>query len=325
MPNELERIIGVYDQKNKGNLLFVMGGLHGNEPAGMKAIEQVFHLLEIEPLHNPNFKFNGRIIGLRGNLAAIRENKRFIVKDLNRQFTLENIERVFDAHSNLDSEDKELKEILTLIHQEIKNYQPEKVVVLDLHTTTAFGGIFSIATDEEESQRIAVELHAPVIRKLINGIQGTTLHYFNTENLGVETVAVTFESGQHNEDLSIKRAIAAITNCLRSIECVNAEDVENKHDKILIEYSKGLPKIADLLYCHSIEEGDNFVMKEGYKNFQKVSKGELLAHDKNGAIYCKEDGRILMPLYQKQGQDGFFIIKTVEVFSQGEELNLNYK
>ncbi|MGB1217390.1 MAG: hypothetical protein ACPG5P_05915, partial [Saprospiraceae bacterium] len=129
-----------------------------------------------------------------------------------------------------------------------------------------------------------------------------------------ETVAVTFESGQHDEELSIKRATAAITNCLRSINCVNANEVENKHDSILIEYSRGLPKIADLVYCHGITDEDEFRMKEGYKNFQTVKKDEILAYDKNGEIRSRCDGSILMPLYQKQGEDGFFIIKTIEHF-----------
>ncbi len=316
MSKENERIIGVYDEGKKGPLLIILGSMHGNEPAGVLAMEEIFQMLKREPETNPNFNFKGRFIGVRGNMAAIKLNKRFINKDLNRQFTPENVHRIFTAKSEeeLDSEDKELKELLELIHQEIDTYQPEKVIVLDLHTTTAFGGIFSIATDNPESQRIAVELHAPVILGLIDGIQGTTLHYFNNDNFTPEMVAVTFESGQHNEELSAKRAIAAITNCMRSIGCVRAEDVENKHDSILIEYSKGLPKIADLLYCHSIAPEDNFKMHPGYKNFQKIEAGELLAHDLKGEIRSKSKGRILMPLYQKQGEDGFFIIKTIEEF-----------
>jgi succinylglutamate desuccinylase len=309
-----ERIIGMYDQGQPGPLLLLFGSLHGNEPAGTRALEEMFLMLEREPLINPDFQFFGRIVGIRGNLAAIKAGKRFIVKDLNRQFTPENINRIRQAadDSQLDSEDLELRAILDLVDEQIANFQADKVVVLDMHTTTAFGGIFSIATDDPESQRIAVELHAPVIRGLINGIQGTTLHHFNKDNYDVDMVAVTFESGQHNEELSINRAIAAITNCLRSVGCVSAEDVENRHDKILIEYSRGLPKIADLLYCHSITAADDFCMKPGYKNFQKVQEGELLANDCNGEIRSRNDGRILMPLYQKQGEDGFFIIKTIE-------------
>ena len=55
-------------------------------------------------------------------------------------------------------------------------------------------------------------------------------------------------------------------------------------------------------------------MKPGYKNFQKISKGEVLAEDRNGHIVSQYNGRILMPLYQKQGEEGFFIIKEIKDF-----------
>ena len=48
-----------------------------------------------------------------------------------------------------------------------------------------------------------------------------------------------------------------------------------------------------------------------YRNFDKIYKGELLAHDAHGEIRALCDGLILMPLYQKQGSDGFFVIKDI--------------
>ena len=311
----LERVIGQHTGEEKGPLLIVLGGMHGNEPAGVKAIDLMFKMLEVEPITNPEFKFHGRIIGLRGNLRAMETGERFIVKDLNRQWTPENVERVKTAPvEDLDSEDLEMKEILEVIDHQISTYKPEKLVLLDLHTTTAFGGIFTICTDDPESVRIAIELHAPVIKGMLNGIEGTTLHYFNTENFEQETVAVCFESGQHDEDLSVNRAIAALTNCMRTIGCVKADYVENRHDSLLIEYSKGLPQIAQLITTKRITPEDEFMMMPNYDNFQKVKKGELLAKDKKGKIYAPEDGLILMPLYQKQGDDGFFLIKTIVAF-----------
>ena len=170
--------------------------MHGNEPAGIQALELMFKMLEVEPITNPNFNYIGRIIGFRGNLRALYAEQRFIVKDLNRSFTPENIERIQKASSNeLDSEDKEVREILAAVHQEIQDYQPEKIIFLDIHTTTAFGGIFGIATDDQESIRIAVELHAPVITGMLTGIRGTSLHHFCKENYGENTVAVVFEAG----------------------------------------------------------------------------------------------------------------------------------
>lgn len=308
----MDRIIGRHTGK-RGPLLIVLGGIHGNEPAGVRALESMFKMLSAEPETNPDFHFYGRLLGLRGNVRAMKAGKRFIVKDLNRQWTLENIARIRSAPlAELDAEDLELLELLTVIEAEIADYQPEKIVLLDFHTTTAFGGIFSIATDDPESIRIAVELHAPVVKGLLKSIRGTSLHYFCNDNFEADTVAVCFESGQHNEKLSVNRAIAALTNCMRSIGCVRAEDVENRHDSLLIEYSRGLPKVTELIEIHAIQSYDHFRMEPGYKNFQAIKKGELLAVDKEGEIHAAEDGLILMPLYQKQGDDGFFLIRQVE-------------
>jgi len=225
-------------------------------------------------------------VGLIGNLNAYRQGKRFIKKDLNRQFTEENVNRINNSPtSELDEEDIELKELLATIHAEIKTYQPSKIVFLDFHTTTAFGGIFTIPQETPESLAIAVELHAPVVKGLLTNLKGTTLHYLTEENFGKSTVAVTFESGQHNEPLSINRAIAALTNCMRTIGCVEAAHIENRHDKILIEFSNGLPKIAELITIHSIQPNDDFEMVPNYKNFQTVKKGETLARDRHGEIF----------------------------------------
>ena len=312
IPISPKRIIGQHEGRERGPLLIALGGMHGNEPAGIEALEIMFKLLELEPLSNPNFSFRGKFIGLRGNLAALETGQRFIKKDLNRQWTEENIRRIKSTpFEELEFEDREVKELLCYIEKTVAEYKPEKFVLIDLHTTTAFGGIFTIATDDPESVRIGIELHAPVIKGMLNGIHGTTLHYFNNKNFEPETVAVCFESGQHDENLSVNRAIAALTNCMRTIGCVNAEDVENRHDELLIEYSKELPKVAELITCHRLQNGDGFRMEPNYKNFQEVKRGELLAYDRNGVIKAKDNGRILMPLYQKQGDDGFFLIRPI--------------
>ncbi len=312
--NTDNRIIGTYTGESKGPLLLVFGGMHGNEPAGVKALETLFPLLEKEPEDNPDFVFKGRIIGIRGNLKALNARKRFIKKDLNRQWIPENIQRVKSSPlALLDAEDQELLELITLIENEITEYQPQKLIVLDLHTTTAHGGIFSVVTDERDSLDIGVELHAPVVRGLLSGIQGTTLHYFCGDNFDFPVTSVCFESGQHDDPQSVENAIAGIINCMRTIGCVQADHVENKHDKRLQEYSENLPKVTQLLYCHPIREGDNFKMHPGYKNFQRISKGDLLASDKNGKIFSEQDCLILMPLYQAQGDDGFFLIRSIEI------------
>ena len=313
------RIIGKHKGQIKGPMLVCIGGLHGNEKAGLRAISLLSKMLEVEPITNPGFVFKGFFLGIKGNMLAMRKNRRYMEKDLNRMWTLDNIEKARTSpNEQLSNEMLEMKEILETIEYHYHRYQPEKLVVLDLHTTTARGGIFSIVSEEPESLKIGVELHAPVIQGMLNGIKGTTLHYFNSENYFPQTTSVVFESGQHDEPLSVNRAIAAITNCMRTMGCVTKDDVENRHDSLLIEHSTGLPKVADLAYCHRIKEGDEFEMYPGYHNFQRVYKGEVLARDKKGEITCPEDGLILMPLYQPQGEDGFFIIRELIPFDPDE-------
>ena len=311
MPSE--RIISKYIGHNPGPLLIVFGGMHGNEPAGIEAIDLMSKMLVVEPITNPEFEYSGSFLGLIGNLQAYNKGMRFIKQDLNRSFTKENLEIVENTpEDKLKDELLEIKQILRVIRETIDEIKPEKVIVLDLHTTSSFGGIFTITPDDPESMRIALELHAPVIKGMLSGIKGSTLHYFTTENFGIKMIPVTFESGQHEEKLSVNRAIAAITNCMRTIGSISPEHVENQHDKLLIEHSKNLPKVSELISKHNIKKGDNFYMEPNYKNFQKIKSGEVIAKDETGPIEAPEDALLLMPLYQSQGEDGFFLIKKLE-------------
>jgi succinylglutamate desuccinylase len=306
----MKRLIGNYTGAQHGALIIAIGAMHGNEPAGVRALQTLFQMLENEPLHNPAFSFKGKIIGLIGNVQAYERKVRYIEKDLNRQFLTENIEKLKGIPPQY-FEDLELIELLQTIENEINTYKPKKLIVLDLHTTSADGGIFTIVSDNEESIAVASELHAPVVKGFIQGVGGTTIHYFKTENMGVPTIALSFEAGQHDDPLSEKRTIAWLVNALRATDCVQHEDVETRHEEILRGYSDKLPKVVQLIGSYRITHEDNFKMMPNYKNFQGIKKGETLATDKNGDIKASEDCLILMPLYQAQGQDGFFLVKEV--------------
>lgn len=310
--NVKDRIIGRFQGHERGPLFIVFGGIHGNEIAGIQAIQIILRMLEVEPLTNPDFKYKGRFVGMAGNLAALKENKRYINQDMNRMWDDENVTRILSTDlDRLENEEREIALLMRTIKKEIDDYKPDKVYFLDIHTTTAYGGIFTLPSESEESLYIAKQMHAPVILGFLKNISGTTLHYFNTENMGIDTTIVTFEGGQHYEVLSIYRSVSAIANYMRSIHSVRKRDVESHHDDLLKQYAEGLPQIAELIYKHPIEVSDSFKMEEGFHNFEHIEKGELLARDKNGEIHSPYDGMILMPLYQEQGNDGFFIIRDI--------------
>ena len=68
-------------------------------------------------------------------------------------------------------------------------------------------------------------------------------------------------------------------------------------------------KTFEIIYRHEIKKGDNFKMEPGFKNFQKIKKGQLLATSNGKEIKSEWDAYIFMPLYQSQGNDGFFVIE----------------
>jgi succinylglutamate desuccinylase len=268
-------------------------------------------MLELEPRRNPYFQFRGKIVGLIGNLQAYERRIRFVKTDLNRHLTLENVARVRRADkAYLAFEDLELLELIEAIDAEIALYRPQNLVFVDIHTTSAEGGIFSIVANDAESWRVAQTLHAPVVLGMIGQVGGSSLHYFSEENTGLPTLKIAFEAGQHDDAVSTRRAIAWLVNLLRAVGVVSPQDVENRHENILRGYARHLPKSVRLLYVHRIEPQDGFQMLPDFKNFQAVRKGTLLAKDKNGYIAAPEDALILMPLYQRQGTEGFFLVKN---------------
>jgi len=307
-----ERIIGKYKGTAPGPLLVITAAMHGNEPAGVLALDLLFKMLEVEPITNPDFIYRGEIIGIIGNLEAYNQGKRYIEKDINRCWFPDQIENLkAEKIENLKYEDREIRDILDIIGKELAETHADKLYLLDLHTTSS-DGIFCIATNEVESIYIAHDVHAPVILGLLHGIDGTTLHYFNKDNLGIATTSIAFEAGNHTDPLSVNRSIAATINFMRTIGVIDADHVQNIHDELLKKYSSDLPEIVEVFYRYNVEDNHKWEMKPGFKNFHKIVAGQLLASYDGKEVLAPFDGFLLMPLYQQQGKDGFFIAREVK-------------
>jgi succinylglutamate desuccinylase len=305
----LERLIGTYTQGNIGPLLVVIGAMHGNEPAGVLALDTIFTLLNEEERLYPDFVFNGSIMGIVGNLAAYEQGTRYVNEDLNRYWTEENFKLAMSLPiEKLTIEMVQMREIIALIKNEIMRFRPQNMVVLDLHSTSSMSGIFSIVSDDELSETIARELHAPVVKGMLQGIEGSSLHFFNGQNMSLTTTAIGFECGMHTDTMSPHRAVAAVINCMRTLGMVDNKHIDNKHDALLKAFSKDLPAVTYIKEKYTICHPGKFEMLPGFKSFDSVRKGQLLAHDGGKQVFANLDAFILMPLYQKEGMDGFFLV-----------------
>lgn len=305
----MKRLLGKYGTGEGGILLLVLAGIHGNERAGIQALKELFDYLE-----ENDVLFKGRIVGLVGNLQALENRTRFIHKDLNRQWYASKIKKLHLLPFGMlnTSEDVEQKELFNLIEDGLSdkdNY--DQVLMVDLHTTSARGGCFSITNDHSLSNEYAMMMPVPVISGMTKILFGTTLEYF--ESLGIPGIA--FEAGQHVEEASVSRIKAAIMSIAYKNGVVS-KDVYMDFKKPIEElraYNSGLPYLVRVVYHHAINDQDEFVMRPGYSNFQEIQKGTVLADDINGEIHAPCDGLMLMPLYQKKGSDGFFIVEKLNV------------
>jgi predicted deacylase len=300
----IHRWIGAYEGKQAGPTMVIVGGMHGNEPAGVAAVQQVLH-----ELRKRSMPLRGRLLGLAGNLRALAHNVRYLDRDLNRRWYADHLARLREQPRELDSpEDTEQRELLTIFDRLDETFD-HPLVVLDLHSFSAEGPPFSVFADTLRNRPIAFEMRVPIIFGLEESVEGTLLGYL--ADLG--HIAVGFEAGQHEDPRTLENHIAAIWVALVAAGLLERSEVPEleRCEALLDRAAAGLPRAVEIVYRHAITPTDQFRMDPGYENFQEIQRGQRLAVDSDGDVGSPTTGRILMPLYQGLGEDGFFVARDV--------------
>mgnify|MGYP003109858642 CR=1 FL=1 len=300
MKENVARILGEYTSGNKGPLLFISAGIHGNEPSGVIALQKVFKELEKTQPH-----INGTLVGISGNHKALNENQRYIDEDLNRVWTEENIEKE-EAESH---EEKEMYEIIEVL----KKY-PEasftKRYFMDCHTTSSDSLPYLSVQEVNDNDAWSRNFPTYIVRGFSDIITGDFDHYLSRTGL----TGFVFEAGQHESKSSVENQEGMIWLCLKEACDLDLSLISCYPDCVENFKTKNAPaqKVFDIEYRHGLEDNDDFKMQPGFQNFQEIKKGELLAIQNGKEIKSQWNARIFMPLYQAQGNDGFFVIKEVK-------------
>ena len=302
-----DRLLGRLRGPHPGPTLLCIGGLHGNETAGVEALRRV-----LDRLAPRESEMTGELVALVGNEEALSRSRRFVDRDLNRAWTDERI-RALRARGpeSLEAEDREQLELLAVIEEVVEEARGP-VYVLDLHTTSGSGGAFSAFGDTLPNRNFAAHIPVPMVLGLEELVDGTLLAFLGYHGL----VAVVVETGQHAEPEAVDRAEAAILISVTTAGLLASHRLPEASAawKRLHRESAGLPRALEMRVRHDVQPGDGFRMRPGYRNFQLVEEGEELAADGGGPVVAPEDGRILMPLYQEQGEDGFFLVREFSAF-----------
>jgi succinylglutamate desuccinylase len=301
----MERVVGRFRGASPGPVLIVVSAMHGNEPAGPEACRRV-----LERIEKDRAVFRGEIVFLIGNTRALEVGARFVEKDLNRVWTPEQVRALSrtTVTGTPVAEDLEQVELLRELDSVLAS-AAGPVFLLDLHTSSADGRPFLTVGDTLRNQAFARRFPLPKILGLEEQVDGSLLEYLN--NRGLVTLGV--EAGRHDAPESSEHLESVLWLALaatRQLASADAPD-RSRRRKRLARAASGVPPVVEVRHRHPISPRDHFRMEPGFANFDPIERGQLLARDVRGEIRAPEAGLVLLPLYQGQGNDGFFLGREV--------------
>ncbi|MCL6267226.1 succinylglutamate desuccinylase/aspartoacylase family protein [Flagellimonas myxillae] len=299
---EIDRIIGHIQGSEPGPTVVFFAGIHGNEPAGVFALKQVFRELKLRQT-----KINGQVYGIAGNLGALKNKVRFVEKDLNRIWSAEELVQIDAQDDAISSDEMEMRELYKLLTHILTLNQPPYYFI-DLHTTSGDTPPFMVLNDSLLNRKFASNYPLPIILGIEEYLSGALLSYIN--ELGY--VSLGFEGGKHEDIVSIRNCIDFIRFTLGITELVSYSVQElDRFKRELLSAGEVTNRFYEIYYQYEIETGSSFIMEPGFENFQKIPKGTQLAVDNGNRLVTHRKRQIFMPLYQELGSEGFYFIRSV--------------
>jgi hypothetical protein len=298
----LPRVLGTVDDELPGPTVVLIGGVHGNEPAGILAIERVLATLARErPI------VAGKLVGVVGNRTALAARRRFAVRDLNRDWTPEGCAALLAA-SELGEEDAEQRALLE-VFEPLMAEADRPVVFIDLHSSSGRGAPFCCMADVLRNRPIALGLPLPLVLGLEEVIDGSMLGYLCDRG----HVGIAFEGGRHDDPATVDHLESIIWLALVAAGLVARSQVGDldRHRARLKAVTAGLPRVLEIRHREVVDPEGDFVMEPGFTNFGTVRRGALLARDGDREIRASENALVMLPRYQGEGDDGFFLARPV--------------
>ncbi len=318
----IQRRLGQYGSST-GPTFVVIAGIHGNEPSG------VFAFLDlVQELVQRGVQLNGRIIGLAGNLSALQLGVRFVDRDLNRIWLAPQSETSTGAGT--PTSDINRPEIGSLwnsdplvlesrerdeLYAEIKQILGEGMgpyYFVDLHTTSSQSPPFMPLDDTLRNRDFVRHFPVPAVLGLEEVLTGTLLSYLNN----YDVVTFGYEAGQHDDPQSIVLHREMLWCALQHATMLphDCRPRVKTAETILRQHSSNLLGFYEVMFRYGLEPAAQFEMREGFKSFQKVRHGEVLARHNLQNVTSPQSGFMFMPLYQSKGDDGFFLIRQIPTF-----------
>ncbi|MEX2594645.1 MAG: hypothetical protein WD426_17875 [Anditalea sp.] len=298
----VERVLGKYSSGFKGPALIITADILGNEFSGISAFLKV-----LDTLTKLNLPIRGEITGLAGNIGASKNKGLLMGLDQNTScFT----ESGFLYNHGENQGYNEAGEFVDLIEEFEKAQHAiiTEIFYLDLKTCPSIRHPYVCVNKNLHCIHFTENLPLYTVKGLEDYITDHMGFYLNAKGY----IGCTIKGGPYGPLSSVQIQEAAIWLALVCGGCLEEKEVPNfaLHHKTLNRTRESKEATSfEVIYKYTVQEDEFFRMIPGYINFQKINKGEVLATSDGGTVLSEWDGRIFMPLYHTQGQDGFFILK----------------
>lgn len=241
--------------KNTGKTTVILAGIHGNEVCGVGAFDEIIPKIEIE---------NGKVIFIYANIEAIKQNKRFVEKNLNRCF--------------LREQPKEIKQSLEgKTAKEIIPYLEKADMMLDIHASFIENSKKFVICDESQI-RYASIFDAEIASYNWDEFEpGSTDYYMNIQN----KIGFGFECGYLGDIATTERAKKAVLNFLIFAGNIDGEIISRKNQKIL--RIKGLFK----------NKNAPFKKSRIFSDFEQVKEKTIIGYEGGDPIYIDKGDIVL--------------------------------
>lgn len=258
-----------------GKTLAVFSGVHGNEKAGVFALQKIVKEIKI---------IRGEVYFVFANLKAIEKDVRYIDKNLNRCFFKDNEGQTY--------EDKRAKELMDILDK--------CDALLDLHASN-IKNTKPFIICEKNCLNIVKNFDFGIVSSGWNKIEpGATDGYMYERN----KIGVCLECGFVGD--SKEKANLAEKSVYQFLQYFGAIDKKvnflNKEQKLL-KVKKAIKK-----------KSEEFKFIRSFDDFEKLKNSELIAIDENKEYYAKKGEFILFanPKNKKIGDEVFIIGEFID-------------
>ncbi len=262
----------------------ITAGIHGNEHAGIVALEKMLAQgITIEA---------GTVIIELGHLEAIEANTRGDKPN--------NLNRLFRPEGELSDDEK--RGTAFPRSRYLMKLFGDADALLDIHTSRNENCPRFIIC-EKNSLETAENLPFEMVLTGINAFEkGATDGYM--DSLG--KIALCIECGQHDDPKAVDLAILAIEQFLVAMN--------HKEGHVSVLHQKRL----EIFYLYT-SKTDKFVFYGTFREFEPVTKDQLIGHDGDEAVTAPEDGFIVFPVVRNAvDEECFLLAKEVKEKSEDE-------